>query len=196
MAGPRGHKGEVVDPHEKSAGWILVKHLVDAGLLAAGTVLSPRAGAWESHTALVRPDGLLEVGEKVFETPSGAGRHVKGAVTNGWSFWSLPDGRRLLDVRAAYIGEDPAKATPSFDWSALHAILEALPEGHWTTYGSLAEAVGTAPVPLGAHVANCEQCTNAHRILKSDGSVAPNFRWRDPTTNAIRRTCSEPKWRS
>jgi alkylated DNA nucleotide flippase Atl1 len=139
------------------------------------------------HTAIVRPDGLLDIDGKTFESPSGARRYVKGSVTNGWRFWSLPDGRRLLDVRAVYTGEDPAKATPSFDWSALHAILEALPGGHWTTYGSLADAVGTAAQPLGAHVATCHQCMNAHRVLKSDGTIAPDFRWsdryeeRDPT---------------
>ena len=177
---PADHEGVVVDPHEKSAGWIQIKHLVDAGLLTPGTVLTPRAGAWEARTALVRPDGLLEIDGKTFDSPSGAGRYVKGSVTNGWWFWSLPDGRRLRDVRAIYTGDDPAKATPSFDWSALHTILEALPVGHWTTYGSLADAVGTAAQPLGAHVATCEQCSNAHRILKSDGAVAPNFRWSDP----------------
>jgi alkylated DNA nucleotide flippase Atl1 len=52
--------------------------------------------------------------------------------------------------------------------------------GQWTTYGTLADAVGTAAHPLGAHVATCEQCSNAHRILKSGGGVAPNFRWSDP----------------
>ena len=107
-------------------------------------------------------------------------RYVRGSRANGWGFWSLPDGRKLRDVRAAYTGKDPKKAAPSFDWSALHAILEALPAGHWTTYGSLADAVGTAAQPLGAHVAACEQCTNAHRILNGDGTVAPNFRWSDP----------------
>lgn len=122
---PANHGGVVIDPHEKSAGWIQVKHLVEAGLLTPGTVLSPRAGAWEARTALVRSDGLLEVDDKTFDSPSGAGRYVKGSVTNGWSFWSLPDGRRLLDVRAIYTGDDPAKATPSFDWSALHTILGA-----------------------------------------------------------------------
>ncbi|CAN5649455.1 hypothetical protein BH20ACT17_BH20ACT17_16890 [soil metagenome] len=174
---PDDHVGVVVDPHEKSAGWIQVKHLVEAGLLGPGTVLTPRAGAWEARTALVRADGLLDIDGKTFDSPSGAGRYVKGSKTNGWRFWSLPDGRRLLDVRAIYTGEDPAKATPSFDWSALHAILEALPVGHWTTYGSLADAVVTAAQPLGAHIATCQQCTNAHRVLKSDGTFAPNFRW-------------------
>jgi alkylated DNA nucleotide flippase Atl1 len=177
---PEGHEGVVVDPHEKSAGWIQVKHLVEAGVLTPGTVLTPRSGAWEARTALVRPDGLLEIDRKTFDSPSGAGRYVKGSVTNGWWFWSLPDGRKLLDVRAIYTGEDPAKASPSFDWSALHTILEALPVGHWTAYGSLADAVGTAAQPLGNHVSVCRQCTNAHRILKSDGTVAANFRWSDP----------------
>jgi alkylated DNA nucleotide flippase Atl1 len=177
---PAGHEGVVVDPHEKSAGWIQVKHLVDAGLIEAGTVLTPRPGAWEQRTAVVRPDGLLDVDGKTFESPSGAGRHVKGSITNGWWFWRLPDRRKLDDVRAIYTGEDPAKAATSFDWTALHTILESLPVGSWTTYGSLADAIGTAPVPLGAHVASCKQCTNAHRILKSDGTVAPNFAWSDP----------------
>jgi alkylated DNA nucleotide flippase Atl1 len=177
---PGDHEGVVVDPQEKSAGWIQVKHLVEAELLIPGTVLTPRTGAWEARTALVRPDGLLEIEGTTFDSPSGAGRYVKGSVTNGWWFWSLPDGRRLRDVRAIYKGSDPTKAKPRFDWSALHTILEALPVGHWTTYGSLADAVGTAAQPLGAHVATCEHCSNAHRILKSDGTVAPNFRWTDP----------------
>jgi alkylated DNA nucleotide flippase Atl1 len=177
---PADHDGVVVDPHEKSAGWIQIKHLVEAELLTPGTVLTPRAGAWEARTALVRPDGLLEIDGKTFDSPSGAGRYVKGSVTHGWWFWSLPDGRRLRDVKAIYKGSDPAKASPRFDWSALHTILEALPMGQWTTYGTLADAVGTAAQPLGAHVATCEQCSNAHRILKSGGGVAPNFRWSDP----------------
>ena len=176
---PQGHEGVVVDPHEKSAGWIQVKHLVDAGLLAPGTPLSPRVGAWEARTAIVRPDGLLDIDGKAFDSPSGAGRYVKGSVTNGWWFWSLPDGRRLLDVRAVYTGEDPAKTTASFDWSALHAILEVLPVGHWTTYGSLADAVGTAPQLLGGHIASCPQCTNPHRILNVRAG-APHIRRSDP----------------
>lgn len=176
---PEGHQGVVVDPHEKS-GWIQVKHLVEAGLLTPGTELTPRPGAWEARKATVRPDGLLAVDDKTFDSPSGAGRYVKGSNTNGWSFWRLPDGRRLLDVRAVYSGTDPAAATLSFDWSALHTILELLPAGSWTTYGSLANAVGTAPQPLGNHVATCPHCSNAHRILKSDGTMAPNFQWTDP----------------
>ena len=57
-------------------------------------------------------------------------------------FWQLEDGRRLADVRSIYRGEKPEqKTSPPFDWTRLHAILEALPEGRWTTYGDLADAV-------------------------------------------------------
>jgi len=55
-----------------------------------------------------------------------------------------------------------------------------MPVGYWTTYGSLADAVGTATGPLGNHIATCQHCSNAHRILKSDRTIAPNFRWSDP----------------
>jgi hypothetical protein len=43
-------------------------------------------------------------------------------VTNGWTFWSLPDGRRLIDVRAAFRGEKPkdegwTAGLPRIEWS-------------------------------------------------------------------------------
>jgi len=56
-----------------------------------------------------------------------------------------------------------------------------LPKGHWTSYASLADAVGRAAQPLGDHVATCKRCSNAHQILRSDGTVAPSFRWTDPS---------------
>lgn len=60
--------------------------------------------------AVVRDDGMLEVGGQLFGSPSGAGRHIKGSVTNGWTFWSVPDGRKLIDVRTAFRGEKPKDA--------------------------------------------------------------------------------------
>jgi alkylated DNA nucleotide flippase Atl1 len=174
---PVDHVGSVVDPHEKAAGWIQVKHLVEAGLLQPGTVLNPRPGTWQSRTALVRPDGLLEVDGKTFETPSGAGRFVKNGNTNGWSFWRLDDGRRLLDVREAYSGAAPAsKSVSTPDWGLLHTILELLPTGHWTTYRSVADVLGITAAGLGNHIP-CQQCVNTHRVLRGDHKVAPTRQW-------------------
>lgn len=119
---PEGHVGQVVDPRDKSADWIEVKDLVAAGLLPPETKLSPRQGTWPAIEAVVRKDGMLDVDGQLFGSPSGAGRHVKGSVTNGWTFWSLPDGRRLIDVRAAFRGEkskEPSRtaALPRVEWN-------------------------------------------------------------------------------
>lgn len=119
---PDGHLGQVVDPRDKSQDWVEVKDLVASGLLQAGTKLTPRPGTWATREALVRDDGMLEVDGQLFGSPSGAGRHVKGSVTNGWAFWRLPDGRKLIDVRAEFRGEKPSDANrtaalPRVEWS-------------------------------------------------------------------------------
>jgi alkylated DNA nucleotide flippase Atl1 len=180
---PVGHVGTVVDPQNRvQSDWIQLRHLVEAGLLPMGTVLRPGPdGPWKHREAVVLPDGVLAVDGTTFETPSGAGKYVKGAVTNGWYFWRLPDGRKLLDVRAAFTGtRKPSEEPVRFDWSPLHAILEALPEGRWTSYASLAEVIGTSPQPLGSHLSSCRQCANGHRVLQTDGRLTPGFAWHDP----------------
>lgn len=68
-----------------------------------------------------------------------------------------------------------------FDWSLAHDILQALPDGTWTTYDNLAEAVGTSAQPLARHLATCTECPHSYRVLKYDARIAPNFRWTDPT---------------
>lgn len=177
---PLGHVGEVVDPNAKEADTTDLKDLLVAGLLVPGTRLAPRPGAYADIEAVLREDGSLEVDGKKFDTPSGAAKQVRGGATNGWYFWRLADGRTLQDIRAVYRGAPDAVSGVSFDWSPLHEILESLPAGSWTSYGNLAEVIGTAPQPLGAHLASCMQCTNAHRVLKGDGAVAAKFAWTDP----------------
>lgn len=179
---PAGHEGQISLPVTADQGWVELKHLVAAGLLAPGTKLAPRPGQWTSAPAVVQGDGTLLLDGRTFDTPSGAGKHVKGIATNGWGFWRLEDGRRLADVRSIFRGEKPAprSAAMSSDWTTLHVVLEALPEGHWTTCADLADAIGTAPRPLGDHIRACVQCENAHRVLTGDGRVAEAFAWSDP----------------
>lgn len=132
---PSGHTGRVIDARDKSQEWIEVKHLVAAGLLEPGTVLTPRSGTWEAKQGVVRDDGSIEVDGQLFGSPSGAGRYVKGSITNGWTFWRLADGRRLSDVRAAFRGEKPREqhwvaAMPRIEWSEeeLAEYAESAPE--------------------------------------------------------------------
>jgi alkylated DNA nucleotide flippase Atl1 len=175
---PEDHSGKVIHATSTDQAWVEVKHLVAAGLLPAGTRLQARPGQWKPTEAVVHGDGTLDCEGKTFQTPSGAGKHVKGSVTNGWTFWRLKDGRKLADVRAVYRGERPSQtdSKPSFDWSELHAILERLPEGSWTAYSDLADAVGTATEVLSNHLSGCPRCINTHRVLNQDGHVAENQR--------------------
>lgn len=48
----------------------------------------------------VLANGDLEVDGKTFTSPSDAGQYVRRGATNGWSFWELPDGRRLTEGRS------------------------------------------------------------------------------------------------
>ena len=177
---PDGHAGAISDAPAKENSWVEVKHLLAAGLLEPGAVLSSRPGQWEGIEGTVLPDGQISVDGKTYSSPSSAGYHAKGGkATNGWSFWHLADGRRLADVRAQYRG-DKADKPAGFDWSRLHEILAAIPAGTWTSYSDLADAVGTAPQPLGGHLTRCEQCSYPWRVLTSDGRVAAAFAWSNP----------------
>jgi hypothetical protein len=100
---PEGHVGKVEDGMAgRDHAGVTLKHLVAAGLLAPGTRLVARQGAWGGNEAEVLPSGELRVDGRVFSTPSAAGHHLRGGATNGWWFWSLSDGRRLKDIRAEY----------------------------------------------------------------------------------------------
>lgn len=61
------------------------------------------------------------------------------------------------------------------DPAALPAILDAIPPGGWMSYGDVARAAGGTDV----HARTLNQrflrleLANAHRVLKSDGTVGP-----------------------
>lgn len=177
---PPGHEGRVIDRAPVAEKWVELKHLIAAGLIAPGTRLAARPGNWAEAVATVMPNGQLELHGVLHDSPSAAGRAVRGGSTNGWQFWRLEDGRPLADVRAAYRGEKPPAHNGGFDWTTLHAILEALPAGHWTSYSEAADAIGTAPQPVGNHITNCRACSNPWRVLTWDDKVAEQFSWSDP----------------
>ena len=79
---------------------------------------------------------------------------------------------RIWPGPAADDGEEP----DGRDWSLLRKACAALPTGTWTTYGDLAELIGSHPVPVGVHLAH-HPVPNAWRVLMVDGAISPNFRW-------------------
>lgn len=124
----------------------------------------PRPLRWEYDGEFYRPTSILK---RVLLDAAGSERSP-----NGPQWWVTEDGASLTELAATTGG--------GFDWGGLHAALEALPAGRWTTYGDLAKVIGTAAQPLGGHVMSCSECVNAFRVLDSSGQTRPGFRWTDP----------------
>ncbi|GLY74092.1 DUF262 domain-containing protein [Actinoallomurus iriomotensis] len=74
--------------------------------------------------------------------------------------------------------ESDRDTAPGRDWTLLHNALAVLPPATWTTYGDLAEVIGSHAVPVGVHLANA-RALNAHRVLTADRRPSDSFRWPD-----------------
>lgn len=134
---PEGHNPDPIKRTEQeAAGWVMLRDLVASGHLAVGTILVAREGSYEGRSATVTPDGLLEMGGKTYDTPSGAGKEVLGRAVNGWTFWRLPEGGKLMDVRQRYLGTfvDRKALYESFWRDVLEGIKNADP--NWTQASS------------------------------------------------------------
>ncbi|MBL3664753.1 DUF262 domain-containing protein [Streptomyces sp. M2CJ-2] len=64
-------------------------------------------------------------------------------------------------------------------WVELRAALVAMPSGTWTTYGDVAELIGSHPVPVGTYLGSNPTVLGAYRVLTADGKISPAFRWAD-----------------
>lgn len=117
---------------------------------------------WAYDGERYRPTTIVQ---QIIAEAAGLQRNPRGP-----RWWRLPDGR---DLPTAAGDADGA----AFDWTGLHNILSHVPKGRWTTYGDLAQVVGTAAQPLGQHITRCSDCPNAHRVLGSDGRPRDGFKF-------------------
>jgi len=96
----------------------------------------------------------------------------------------LARGRSLAEQVAkiwiAPIEGVPDVPTDGFDWSRVESAIEAVPLGRWTSYSDLAELGGTAAQAVGNFIVGLPSGTNAYRVLSSQGTVSPSFKWPDP----------------
>lgn len=150
---PEGHNPDPIKQTEQeAAGWVTLRDLVASGQLAVGTVLVSRAGDFAGRAATVTADGLLEMDGTTYDSPSGAGREVVGRAINGWSFWRLPDGGKLMDVRQRYLGTyvDRKRLYDSFWREVLGRIRTA--DSQWTQASGSSSSWIT--LPYGSSVAH------------------------------------------
>lgn len=57
--------------------------------------------------------------------------------------------------------------------------MAAIPAGYWTSYGVIAEVIGTGARAVGTRLAT-HGAPSAYRVLRADGSVSAGFHWSDP----------------
>ncbi|WP_006246544.1 GmrSD restriction endonuclease domain-containing protein [Mycolicibacterium tusciae] len=101
---------------------------------------------------------------------------AKTLADQATTVWKRPS--LLPEVLAEY--RTQFKQEQGFDWGLTHEILAKVPEGRWTGYFYLAEAVSTSAQAVANHVSKCPECVNAYRVLTWDGHVAEGFEWTDP----------------
>lgn len=75
--------------------------LRQAGRLKSNSTVTSKRRGGQLLTAAVQSDGsLTRADRKTHRTPSGHAEHHTSKPINGWDACSLPDGRRLSDLRA------------------------------------------------------------------------------------------------
>jgi alkylated DNA nucleotide flippase Atl1 len=70
--------------------------------------------------------------------------------------------------------EEPAMPASTMDNDTLRAVVAAIPPGRWMSYGDVVRAAGGVPrqaIGVNGRLTRLE-CEGAHRVLRSDGTVA------------------------
>jgi alkylated DNA nucleotide flippase Atl1 len=68
----------------------------------------------------------------------------------------------------------PAAGQSTMDDATLRAVVAAIPPGRWRSYGDVVDDAGGVPrqtIGVNARLTRL-QCDGAHRVLKSDGTIA------------------------
>ena len=178
------------EPVDFSAAKLTIEHVLpqsptDEWLKLLADEVTEEAGPEELHDLLVHTLGNLTLtaeNAKLSNSPfqrkqdilhaSALRMNREIADAPSWGKAQILQRAERLADRAIQIWPGPAadgaEDTEGRDWSLLRKACAALPPGTWTTYGDLAELIGSHPVPVGVHLAH-HPVPNAWRVLMSDG---------------------------
>jgi len=150
--------------------WERISHLIEAKLLRAGTDIS-LTHRGKTYHATITPEGYIEFGGHIFDSPSPAGQHVMKRACNGWREWRVVDGPRLIDVRwrfraQRFLGDDHSYSAATIQqkrdivrrWVD-YAIQKQLDPGkrNETAVEELLSGHGYAPTTLSGYRSHLEQ---------------------------------------
>ncbi len=113
---------------------------------------------------------------------SGLAMNREIAVHDRWGRAEICQRGDQLADRIAQLWPGPVEGVAEEDqpmWQQFDQVLAALPPGVWTTYGDLAELIGSHPVPIGQRIAT-HPTPGGHRVLTAQGTISPQFHWYEP----------------
>lgn len=108
--------------------------------------------------------------------------NLEVAAAKRWGKAEILERAERLTERAVTLWPGPIggvkpNTEESPGWTELRAALVAMPSGAWTTYGDIAELIGSHPVPVGAYLSANPTVLGAYRVLNAEGKISPSFRW-------------------
>jgi alkylated DNA nucleotide flippase Atl1 len=99
-----------------------------------------------------------------------------------WGPEEIRSRSRLLSELAisTWVGPDESllEKEPKAVSAKIDEIVQLIPKGKWTSYGDIAEAIGTASMVVGNRVAG-EDIPGAWRVLKGSGRISKHFKWNE-----------------
>lgn len=102
---PPNHRSGYQPDKPRARKKVRLADLINGGALTPGILLFPRRKKFTDRVATLLPDGRLEVGGVLFESPSKAATEITGKPTNGWWFFLVDHASRrsLRNVRRDYV---------------------------------------------------------------------------------------------
>ncbi|GAB3796014.1 DUF262 domain-containing protein [Humibacter antri] len=116
------------------------------------------------------------------ELLEGSGLRLNAEIArhDEWTRTDILQRGRILASRISELWAGPIAtadvARPSESWSLVNDVVAAIPEGRWASYGDVAAATDTHPVPLGQYLGRVE-VPGAWRVLQRAGTISSGFGW-------------------
>jgi len=129
----------------------------------------------EPHTGIVRVESPSLLAARILHELGAREGEISSAGINGMHYWTV-DGEKSLHELAVENGMRNTSVR-RIDRGAVRALLKAIPPGHWTTYGDVARAIGSpgAAQSAASAIASDPLVENAHRVLRANGAISPEW---------------------
>ncbi|MCZ4541745.1 DUF262 domain-containing protein [Dietzia maris] len=186
---------EAADLSKTSIEHIMPQTLSDRWKAELAHLVDPDESVDDAHARLLHTLGNLTLtgynsplGNKPFDqkrtefSKSGIRLNRFPAEAEEWGPAQIEERAELIADQIVRTWPGPIAVTGADDdslWRRLNEVAASIPAGRWTTYGDVAAAIGTHPVPLAQRLSG-HPVPNAYRVLTADGSVSSGFGWLNP----------------